>query len=181
VLGFKIIAFICNKDLATCLAISISYIMLQKYKVYINNEPKIITDNWEIFCADYSLIEAAGGLVYNQDGQLLMIFRNNKWDLPKGKLELNENIKECAIREVHEECGISVLSIVNALQDTYHTYELNGEKILKRTYWFSMHSDFEGILVPQTEEGITEVVWVDEEQIAEKLNNSFGNIKDLLE
>ena len=92
--------------------------MSQKYKVYINNEPKIITDNWEIFCADYLLIEAAGGLVYNNECQLLMIFRNNKWDLPKGKLEQNENTKECAIREVEEECGISGLSFLNALQDT---------------------------------------------------------------
>ena len=154
--------------------------MQQKYKVYINNKPKIITDNWEIFCADYSLIEAAGGLAYNTENQLLMIFRNGKWDLPKGKLEQNENIKECAIREVEEECGILGLSIVNVLQDTYHIYELKGEKILKRTYWFTMHTDFKGSLVPQSEEGITEVVWVDKDQIAEKLNNSFGNIKELL-
>ena len=179
-LGCKIIAFICNKDLATCLAISISYIMTQKYKVYINNEPKIITDNWDIFCSNYSLIEAAGGVVYNLENQLLMIFRNNKWDLPKGKLEVNENIKECAIREVQEECGVSGLSIVNALRDTYHTYEINGEKILKRTYWFTMRTDFKGSLEPQTDEGITEVVWADKEQIVEKLYNSFGNIKELL-
>ena len=154
--------------------------MPQKYKVYINNEPKIITDNWEIFCADYSLIEAAGGLVYNNECQLLMIFRNNKWDLPKGKLEQNENIKECAIREVQEECGASGLRIINALQDTYHIYEINGIKILKRTYWFSMHTDSKCSLEPQIEEGITEIVWVDKEQITEKLNNSFGNIKELL-
>jgi len=110
-----------------------------------------------------------------------MIFRNNKWDLPKGKLEQNENIKECAIREVQEECGASGLRIINALQDTYHIYEINGIKILKRTYWFSMHTDSKCSLEPQIEEGITEVVWVDKEQIAEKLNNSFRNIKELLE
>ena len=179
-LGCKIIAFICNKDLATCLAISISYIMSQKYKVYINNEPKIITDNWEIFCSDYCLIEAAGGVVYNNENQLLMIFRNNKWDLPKGKLEQNENIKECAIREVQEECGVSGLSIVSFLKDTYHTYEINGKKILKRTYWFTMRTDFKGSLLPQTDEGITEVVWVDKEKVGEKLYNSFGNIKEII-
>tara|TARA_B110000240_G_scaffold166777_1_gene188237 strand:+ start:1830 stop:2300 length:471 start_codon:yes stop_codon:yes gene_type:complete len=154
--------------------------MAQKYKVYINNQLKIITDNWEIFCADYFLIEAAGGVVYNNKNQLLMIFRNNKWDLPKGKLEQNENIKECAIREVKEECGVSGLSIVNVLKDTYHTYEINGKKILKRTYWFAMRTDFKGILVPQTDEGITEVVWVDNEQIGKKLHNSFGNIKEII-
>ena len=153
---------------------------MQKYKVYINNQLKIITDNWEIFCADYFLIEAAGGVVYNNKNQLLMIFRNNKWDLPKGKLEQNENIKECAIREVKEECGVSGLSIVNVLKDTYHTYEINGKKILKRTYWFAMRTDFKGILVPQTDEGITEVVWVDNEQIGKKLHNSFGNIKEII-
>jgi len=154
--------------------------MSQKYKVYINNEPKTITDNWKSFCADYSLIEAAGGLVYNSDNQLLMIFRNGKWDLPKGKLEIDENIKECAIREVEEECGISGLSIINALKDTYHTYEINGKKILKRTFWFVMNSNYKGNLIPQTEEGITKVIWVDKQDIAEKLENSFGNINELL-
>jgi len=153
--------------------------MPQKYKVYINNEPKIIIDNWEDFCADYSLIEAAGGLVYNDNNQILMILRNKKWDLPKGKLEQNESIKECAIREVEEECGVSGLSILNALEDTYHTYKLEGKKILKRTYWFTMHTDFKGALMPQTEEGIAEVIWVDKENISKKLDNSFGNIKEL--
>ena len=119
--------------------------------------------------------------MYNNSNQLLMIFRNGKWDLPKGKLEVGENIKECAIREVQEECGASGLRIINALQDTYHIYEINGIKILKRTYWFSMHTDSKCSLEPQIEEGITEVVWVDKEQIAEKLNNSFRNIKELLE
>ena len=152
---------------------------MQKYKVYINNSPEIITENWESFCAAYKLIKAAGGLVYNNKNQLLMIFRNGKWDLPKGKLEVGENIEQCAIREVGEECGISELLITQQLQETYHTYEIKGQKILKRTYWFKMLSTYKGNLVPQNEEGITEVVWVDEEDIAEKLENSFGNIVEL--
>ena len=110
-----------------------------------------------------------------------MIFRNGKWDLPKGKLEVGENIKECAIREVEEECGVLGLSIAKPLQDTYHTYEINEQKILKRTYWFEMSTRFKGELIPQNEEGITKVVWVDEQNIAEKLDNSFGNIKELLQ
>ena len=152
---------------------------MQKYKVYINNSPEIITENWESFCAGYKLIAAAGGLVYNDKNQLLMIFRNGKWDLPKGKLEVGENIEQCAIREVEEECGISGLTITQQLQETYHAYEINGQKILKRTYWFEMKTSFKGNLVPQTKEGITESVWVDKEDIAEKLENSFGNIVEL--
>ena len=96
---------------------------MQKYKVYINNKLKIITDNWESFCAGYKLIEAAGGLVYNDKNQILMIFRNGKWDLPKGKLEVGENIEQCAIREVEEECGVSGLTITQQLQKTYHKWE----------------------------------------------------------
>jgi 8-oxo-dGTP pyrophosphatase MutT (NUDIX family) len=153
---------------------------MQKYKVYINNRLEIITENWESFCAGYKPIVAAGGLVYNNDNQLLMIFRNGKWDLPKGKLEVGENIEQCAIREVEEECGVSGLIITKQLQETYHTYEINGKKILKCTYWFTMRSSFKGNLVPQTKEGITAVVWADKEDIAEKLENSFGNIVGLL-
>ena len=153
---------------------------MQKYKVYINNSPEIITENWESFCAAYKLIKAAGGLVYNNKNQLLMIFRNGKWDLPKGKLEVGENIEQCAIREVKEECGVSGLTITQQLQETYHTYEIKGKRILKRTYWFEMSTNFKGNLMPQTEEGITKVVWVGKQDIAEKLENSFGNINELL-
>ena len=152
---------------------------MQKYKVYINNEPKIITDNWIEFCSDYTLIEAAGGLVYNYDNQLLMIFRNDKWDLPKGKLEVGENIEECAIREVEEECGLEELSIVKKLQSTYHTYKLNGRAILKRTYWFKMNSNNKSKLTPQLEEGITKVEWVSLSEVPSNLENSYGNIKEL--
>ena len=152
---------------------------MQKYKVYINNSPEIITENWESFCANYMLIEAAGGLVYNDKNQLLMIFRNGKWDLPKGKLEVGENIEQCAIREVEEECGVNNLTIIKKITDTYHTYELKGKAILKRTYWHMMSSDFNGKLVEQIQEGITKVEWVNEEDIAKKLENSYVNIKEL--
>jgi len=83
------------------------------------------------------------------------------------------------MREVEEECGISGLIIIQQLQETYHAYEINGQKILKCTYWFEMRSSFKGNLVPQTKEGITAVVWVDEEDVSEKLENSFGNIIEL--
>jgi 8-oxo-dGTP pyrophosphatase MutT (NUDIX family) len=152
---------------------------MQKYKVYINNEPKIITDNWKEFCSNYTLIEAAGGLVYNHDNHLLMIFRNDKWDLPKGKLEAGETIEECAIREVEEECGMEELSIFNKLKSTYHTYKLNGKAILKCTYWFEMHSNYKSKLTPQLEEGITKLEWVSLSEVLSKLENSYGNIKEL--
>lgn len=153
---------------------------MQTYKVYINNKPKIITENWEIFCSDYIIVEAAGGIVYNHKNQILMIFRDGKWDLPKGKIEGKEEKEVCAIREVEEECGVSSLEILQYMKETYHTYKLNGENILKRIYWYKMTTSFNGKLTPQTQEGITIARWVNKKDILKKINSSYGNIKELL-
>ena len=110
-----------------------------------------------------------------------MIFRNGKWDLPKGKLEEAENIEECAIREVQEECGINNLHILSKLKDTFHTYALNHNKVLKHTSWFRMITNFEGDLSPQIKEGITKVKWVKQDEIAEKLKNSYANLVELFQ
>ena len=153
---------------------------MQKYKVYINNECKIITDNWDNFISEYTIIEASGGLVYNNKDQLLMIFKNDKWDLPKGKLEPYEGIDDCAIREVEEECGVSNLKIISKLKCTYHTYSVNSKKILKRTYWFQMKTNCKNKLIPQINEGISKVKWVNKKDIAEKLMYSYRSIKEVL-
>ena len=153
---------------------------MQKYKVYINNQLEIITENWESFCKEYKIIIAAGGLVYNTKDQILMIFRNGKWDLPKGKLDKWETSEEGAIREVTEECGVSELEIIRPLQDTYHTYKLDGEKILKKIFWFEMRSFHVDSLEPENKEGITLALWVEKKDIKDKLHNSYGNIVELL-
>lgn len=153
---------------------------MQKYKVYINNKLNIITD-WKSFISNYTIIDAAGGVVFNNKKQLLMILRNGKWDLPKGKIEMQEDITCCALREVEEECGLSGLIITEKIKETYHTYSLNGDMILKRTYWFRMETDFNDLLKPQLSEGITLVAWVDMCDIKEKLADSFKSIKDLID
>ena len=153
---------------------------MQTYKVYINNECKIITENWERFSSRYSVIDAAGGVAYNNKRQILMIFRNSHWDLPKGKLEPYESIEDCAIREVKEECGINSLHIEKKLVNTYHVYSFNNKEFLKRTFWFEMSTNHDGILLPQISEGITKVEWVSEKDIDTRLENSYGSIQDLL-
>ena len=94
--------------------------MSQKYKVYINNQLKVVCENWKFFKSKYLLVKAAGGIVYNANNELLMIYRNNKWDLPKGKIEKGETPKQCALREVEEETGVEKLKILdNVCEKTY--------------------------------------------------------------
>ncbi|MBI1288995.1 MAG: NUDIX domain-containing protein [Flavobacteriales bacterium] len=137
-------------------------------------------DNWQSFCSHFKLIEAAGGLVSNSDGNWLFIHRNGMWDLPKGKLEMGERIEQCAVREVAEECGIEEPTIVKSLTPTFHTYELKGHRVLKKTLWYLMKSDDGSALVPQTEEGISEVRWVSADEARKLAEQSYGSIKQVV-
>jgi len=125
--------------------------------------------------------KAGGGLVYNKNNEVLFIFRNGKWDLPKGGTEKGEEIQFTALREVEEETGVNKLIIRDKLQKTYHVFKRNGKYKLKVTHWFEMYSSFEGIPNPQLEEGIEKVAWLNPEQIKEALLNSYENIKLLFE
>jgi 8-oxo-dGTP pyrophosphatase MutT (NUDIX family) len=125
--------------------------------------------------------KAGGGFVYNKKGEVLFIFRNGKWDLPKGGIEKGEDIEATAMREVEEETGVNKLRITSKLQKTYHIFKRNGKYKLKITHWFEMFSDFEGTPHGQIEEGIEKVAWLNPEQIKEALTNSYENIKLLFE
>ena len=124
---------------------------------------------------------AGGGLVYNSKGEVLFIFRNGKWDLPKGGKEKKEKMKATAMREVEEETGVNKLTITKKLQKTYHIFRRNGIYKLKITQWYEMTSDFSGTAVGQLEEGIEKVAWLNPTQIQEALKNSYENIKLLFE
>ena len=123
---------------------------------------------------------AGGGKVYNTKGKILFIYRNNKWDLPKGKAEKNETIEETAIREVEEETKVKGLEITKPLPTTYHIFKRNGRYKIKVTYWFEMTTDFNGKLKPQLKEGITKVKWKSSKKALEAMENSYANIKLLI-
>ena len=125
--------------------------------------------------------KAGGGLVYNKKGKVLFIFRGGKWDLPKGRMDKNEEIEKTAMREVEEETGVNNLTITSKLQKTYHIFRRNGKYKLKITQWFEMQTDFEGELIGQIEEGIEKVAWLNPTEIEEALKNSYENIKLLFE
>jgi ADP-ribose pyrophosphatase YjhB (NUDIX family) len=145
----------------------------------------ICGDRYEIcfnlFYSHFKIIEAAGGLVKNEDQSLLMIFRNGLWDLPKGKIEKGELPKEAAIREVCEETGIHSLNIISDLKPTYHIYQLRKKSVLKKTHWFEMKAENEKVLIPQQKEGITQAEWMNKVEVEKAMLNTYDSLKELME
>jgi ADP-ribose pyrophosphatase YjhB (NUDIX family) len=135
---------------------------------------------FEKFLERCKIIDAAGGLVRNEKGELLMIFRNGKWDLPKGKIEKDETPEVAAVREVEEECGIKKLKIIKPLQITFHTYLHNEKFVLKKTHWYEMTCADDKKLKPQKEEGITDVKWMKEKEVETAMENTFYSILDVV-
>ena len=133
------------------------------------------------FFKHFPIVEAAGGLVQHQDGRYLFIYRNNKWDLPKGKIEKREIVLNAAIREVSEETAVADLIVTKPLPTTYHIYNANGKYKLKLTHWYLMKTTYEGALVPQTEENIQKAEWKTAIEIPELLDNAYENIKTVVE
>ena len=125
-------------------------------------------------------IKAAGGIVRNKENEYLFIFRNGKWDLPKGKIEKGENSRAAAIREVEEECGIRIESSGEKICNTYHIYELSAGMVIKKTTWYWMKSTKKEKLIPQLEEGITDVRWISKADFSLIQGNTFPLIKNLI-
>lgn len=144
--------------------------------IFDKNFPKLKAD----FFKHFILIRAAGGLVKNKKGEVLMIFRMGKWDLPKGKLEEGESIAECAKREVQEETGLLELKVGKLIEITYHTYIQFGKHILKESHWYAMKATGNEKLIPQTEEDITEILWAKKEDLKKYSLNTFQTIVTVL-
>lgn len=133
----------------------------------------------EKFRLCFRQIDAAGGLVRNKKDQYLVMKRRGKWDLPKGKLNKNETIEAAAVREVTEETGLSGIAIVSPMLSTYHTYYIDSRPILKRTCWFEMLYMGDDEPVPELEEDITEIKWINKSELGLIVNNTYMAIIDV--
>lgn len=125
-------------------------------------------------------IDAAGGIVVNSKQEILWIYRLGKWDLPKGKIEEGESRKNAALREVEEETGLSNLTILRKLGVTRHIFSKKEKYHLKHTHWFLMYCADNSEPIPQTEEDIQIVKWLDRDKSLVCINNTYNSIKDLL-
>jgi 8-oxo-dGTP pyrophosphatase MutT (NUDIX family) len=165
------------------------------------------------FLGLFKIIEAAGGIVKNEKGDILFIFRRGKWDLPKGKISadrsglnhlpgyagnwtfpelvvpekkkktktaIKESSEQAAIREVQEETGIHDIRIINELVTTYHIYNLRGKWILKPTMWFEMYAPEDQELIPEEKEDISEVRWINRNDLPVVEGNTYALIRELL-
>lgn len=126
---------------------------------------------------EYTFIEAGGGIV-EKNGNILMIFRMKKWDLPKGKKDNKEKIADTAVREVEEECNIKVKR-KEKVCNTYHTYKRNGKNILKKTSWYRMTCLDDSKMKPEAKEQIEEVRWMTPGEIKSALYNSYPSIRQV--
>lgn len=135
----------------------------------------------KIFKSKIPVVKAAGGMVYNQEGEILFILRQGMWDLPKGHIEKKEDKKDTAVREVEEETGVNGLKIDYKIGKTYHVFKRNGVYKLKQTVWYKMDTDFKGTPTPQIEEDIEKVAWIGKNELEDTLKESYANIRLLFE
>ena len=135
------------------------------------------------FRSQFRQAEAAGGIVENPDGKILMIYRKGWWDLPKGHVDPGETPEQAAVREVWEECGIKADGIRGLLAETFHFYDDFGSWELKRTLWYDMECNGSEDPRPQAEEGIEKALWLDSASVGEilKQDDIYSIAKDLLE
>ena len=131
------------------------------------------------FCSRFKEVNAAGGLVSNRRGDVLLIRRGGLWDLPKGHQDEGEDIKVTALREVREETGVDRLKLRNLICVTDHCYRRNDIWHLKHTWWFDMLYTDPVDLTPQREEDITKAAWVPRSGLSPYLKNTYPSILEV--
>ena len=139
----------------------------------------LVTDEYdqavEVIKSKFKIIRAGGGIAYNHE-RVLMIYRFEKWDLPKGKIEKGESTIEGARREVEEECNIKV-KVKDKICTTWHTYVKGDKDILKKTTWYLMDCLDDSKMKPQLDEGIKEVKWMNKKEVDIALYNSYRSVQ----
>ncbi|MEO9964583.1 MAG: NUDIX domain-containing protein [Reichenbachiella sp.] len=146
------------------------YSKIKQIEIRVKNKTKA----QQYLKSKFNIVEAAGGVV-EKDGKILLILRNDLWDIPKGKLEKKEKRREGAVREVEEETGVKVKS-EELICSTWHTYIRNKKYVLKKTSWYRMVCLDDMNMKPQKEENIQKVVWMNENEVDVAVLHSYKTI-----
>ncbi|SHK46986.1 ADP-ribose pyrophosphatase YjhB, NUDIX family [Reichenbachiella agariperforans] len=132
----------------------------------------------EYLISHFNLVEAAGGIV-EKDDKILLIHRNNLWDIPKGKLEKKETKKDGAEREVEEETGAKV-KIIEKICATWHTYLMNHKYVIKKTHWYRMECLDDSNIKPQKEENIDKALFMTNSEVDIAMYHSYRTIEQVV-
>jgi 8-oxo-(d)GTP phosphatase len=127
----------------------------------------------------FKVVKAAGGLVRKKD-KFLMIYRMKKWDLPKGKKEKLERCRQTAMREVEEECNVSI-KVGQKICTTWHTYTMNKRAMIKKTRWYVMDILDDSRMRPDPGEDIEETRWMNRKEVYHALEYSYKSISYVFE
>jgi ADP-ribose pyrophosphatase YjhB (NUDIX family) len=155
------------------------YLLSSKNKSTINHQLHTIHYFYQM---DIQIIKAGGGLVFNENDELLMIFRRGFWDLPKGKLDEGETIEACAVREIQEETGLQEVTLGRFIGITQHQYfdTFIKKQAIKESHWYEMTANRSQVLHPQTEEDITDIRWVSKTELPQLLAKSYPSIVEIV-
>lgn len=166
-----------EKDLDILLAVLDSKVPLNLLSLFISVKDYEAMKAYLI--SKFKVVKAAGGVVRKKE-KFLMIYRLKKWDLPKGKKEKGENYKEAAVREVEEECNVSVKR-GGKICTTWHTYTMNKHAMIKKTKWYAMDLVDDSRIKPALEEDIEEVRWMSQKEVYHALEHSYKSISYVFE
>lgn len=155
--------------------------MLEKNKkrksiIIHSSEPKQLKKEFKSL---FVVIEAAGGVIFNELNEILFIFRRGSWDLPKGKMDKGETKKQAAIREVMEETGITGVEIVHKIGKTHHMYRDKGRRAIKKSHWYEMKTHKQP-LKPQFEEDIAVAKWMSKDDFLRQDRKVYRSILNVL-
>ena len=108
---------------------------------------------------------SSGGVVFRRDKQgkveILMI-RDSKdrWSLPKGKINKEENLRQAAEREIKEETGLQDMQVLNWLGKVNFRYRRHSSLVLKTMHVYLVKAGGESSKLEKEDVAhITKVAW----------------------
>jgi 8-oxo-dGTP pyrophosphatase MutT (NUDIX family) len=124
--------------------------------------------------------KSCGAIVFrktaNGSKEVLLIkhYFSDSWSFPKGHVQEGETEEETAIREVHEETGVSINITHDFRTEIFYHYGLGARKKVV----FFLATDASKAILGSVDHRVERVAWVNVKRACSKLN--FQNDRDIL-